>query len=191
MDQVIATETLKGYKEPQWYAKDYFIETPDKKYALYFYNIEEVSMMLYFSSLAIFAGNKLDNPLLGSGKVRVWYSKEKMVTYAQKSGCLIFRMPMMNIKLNPLKPEFPYLLIKPETGQYSFIDWDVTSIYYSLQEVSENIVGVKEASPKELDQRNLKQPDFVRRTGEIVNLNELSWYDFAKFDDAWEIYINR
>ena len=185
MDPIIATEILKGYKKPP-YDDDYFIETPDKKYALYFYNVEEVTMMNYFANLAIFAENKFDSPLLSSGKVRFGYSRDRTFTYAQKSGCLIFRAPVMNKKFNPVKPEYPYLLIKPETSQFSFIDWDVTSIYYSLEEVSENVVIVKEKSPQQLDRLN-----YVRRTAEMIDLIALSWYDLTQFDDAVEIYINR
>jgi len=186
MNQIISTELLKGYGEPQWYAKDHFIQTPDKKYALYFYNIKEESMQAYYANLAIFSENKFDSPLLSSGKVRIWYIHRQTLTYAQISGCLIFRMPEMNKVFNPLKPVFPYLLIKPETSQFSLIDWDVTSIYYSLEEISENIVVVKEESPKELDRFNA-----VRRTGEIININELTWYNFKQFDDASDIYVNR
>jgi len=37
----------------------------------------------------------------------------------------------------------------------------------------------------------LDQLNYVRRTGEMIDLNKLTWYDFTQFDDAREIYINR
>ena len=76
-------------------------------------------------------------------------------------------------------------MIKPKSGQFSFLDWDVTSIYYSLEETDENLLSVKEESPKELDRFN-----GLRRTGEKINLNELIWHDFRDFDNAREIYNN-
>lgn len=181
MEPVLKTEILKGYKDPLW-GDDYFIETADKKYALYFYNIDEVRMGAYYAYLAIFAENKFDRPIVSSGKVWIWYSNARTFTCAQKSACLIFKTSVRKAG----EVEYPYLLIKPEIGQFSFIDWDFTSIYYSLEELGENIVVVREESPQYLD-----RPDHVRRTGEMIDLNALTWYDLAQFDDALEIYKNR
>jgi hypothetical protein len=124
MSPVIKTEILKGYKIPP-YDDDYFIETADKKYALYFYNLEEVRMMTYFANLSIFAENKFDSPLLSSDKVWIWYARAETFTYAQKSACLIFTTSVRKTG----EVTYPYLLIKPKTSQFSFIDWDFTSIY--------------------------------------------------------------
>ena len=181
MKSFIITDNLKGYKKPQ-YVGDYYIETVEKKYALYFYNIENVAMMSWYANLSIFSENKFDIPILSSGKVCIWYFEDTTFTYAQKSECLIFIMSFAQSG----KPSGPYLFIKPRTGQFSLIDWDVTSLYYSLVEVDENILIVKETSPKDLDRLN-----YLRRTGEIINLTELIWYDFAQFDDTREIYLNR
>src|ERR1700761_9577733 len=93
MDPVIATSILKGYKEPQWYAKDHLTETPDKKYTLYFYNVVEGSMMAYYANLAVFAEDKFDSPLLSSGDVWIWYRTRKPFIYAQRSECFILEMP--------------------------------------------------------------------------------------------------
>jgi len=177
----IATEKLKGYKNPT-YTDDYFIETADKKYALYFYNIEETTMLAYFANLAIFAENKFDSPMLSSDKVWIWYSDVKKFSYAPKSACLIFKT---SVRITG-NVSYPYLLIKPEAGKFALLDWDVTSLYYFLEEVKENIVLVKEGSSQSLDQLN-----YVRRTGEMIDLNKLTWSDFTQFDDAREIYINR
>jgi hypothetical protein len=181
MSPIIPTEKLKGYKNPT-HTDDYFIETADKKYALYFYNIEEVTMMAYFANLAIFAENKFDSPVLSSDKVWIWYSNIKTFTYAQKSACLIFKT---SVRIAG-ELTYPYLLINPLVKQFAFLDWDVTSLYYFLEEVEENIVLVKEGSSQSLDKFN-----YVRRTGEMIDLKKLTWYDFTLFDDAREIYINR
>jgi len=181
MSSIISTEKLKGYKNPIC-IDDYFVETADKKYSLYFYNIEEVTMMAYFANLAIFAENKFDSPLLSSDKVWIWYSNAKTFTYAQKSECLIFRT---SVRIAG-KSTYPYLLIKPPIKQFALLDWDVTSIYYYLEEIDENIVLVKEQSPQNLDRLG-----YLRRTGEMIDLNKLTWYDFIQFDDAREILMNR
>jgi hypothetical protein len=181
MNPIIKTEILKGYKPPV-YNDDCVIETADKKYALYFYNIEEQTMLAFYPNLAIFAEGKFDCPLLNSGKVSIWYSNVTTFPYGQKSTCLIFTMPTR--KTGGLN--YPYLLIKPQSSQFALIDWDVTSIYYCLEEVAENMMVVKEKSSYDLDRLN-----YLRRTGEIIDLNKLTWYDFTQFDDAREIYKNR
>jgi hypothetical protein len=183
MNPIIATEILKGYKKPP-YDDDYFIETPDKKYAVYFYNVEEPKMMQTFAKVAIFAGGKFDSPVANSDKIWIWYSTK--FSYAQKSACLIFIAPEMKKTVSQFRFHPPYLLIKPGTRQFSFIEWDFTSIYYSLDEVSENVLVVKEEKPKDFFDRY----NYAIRTGEMIDLNALTWYDFTQLDDAQEIYVN-
>lgn len=173
MPPIINTQILKSYKTSP-YDDDYFVETQDKRYGLYFYNIEEVRMMTNFTCFAIFGEGNFDKPLLNSDAVRVWYFKEETFTYAEQSDCLIFMFGR------------PYLLIKPQTQQFSFIEWDFTSIYYTLEEIGKDVLLIKEKYPEELDRHNV-----VRRTGETINLTGLIWYDFGQFDNALKLYRSR
>jgi hypothetical protein len=184
MDQSIHIKKLRGYKKTDW-SEDYFVETIDKKYGLWFYNVEEHSMLSYFGHIAIFENNKKNLQILSSGNVWAWYRTNNTFMYPPKSDCLIFRMPAYQGEVS-IKPDFPYLLIKPNSKSFSFIDWDFTSIYYSFDEINTNVIEVKEVSPKELDRVN-----FPRRTGEIIDFNNLIWHNLRDFDTAIEIYLNK
>jgi hypothetical protein len=181
MDQAIPIDKLRGYKSTDWTSQDYFIETIDKKYGLWFYNVSEGQMLSYYGHFSIFVNNL---SILSSGSVWVEYRWHDTFVYAEKSDCLIFIMPAYQGE-NGIKPICPYLLIKPDSKCFSFIDWDFTSIYYYFEEIDTNIIEVKEMHPEELDRVN-----FPRRTGEVIDLNNLIWHDLIDFDSAKEIYLN-
>jgi len=183
MDQNCPVDKLLGYNNTAW-CKDYFIETIDKKYSLWFYNVLEHTMGAYYGHISIFQKNTDNLPILSSGEVWVWYNWDNTVIYAAKSDCLIFRMPAYQGE-DAIKPDFPYLLIKPGSRCFSFIDWNFTSIYYSFDETEVNIIKVKELTPAELD-----RTDFLRRTGEKIDLGKLVWYELSDFDNAKEIYLS-
>jgi hypothetical protein len=177
----INIESLDGYKKTPW-SKDYLLDTIDKKYKLYFYNVDEHSMGSYVGHLSIFEDNKGASKILSSGRIWIDYGQKDTFIYAPKSNCLIFRMPVYQAEIN--KTNYPYLLIKPDGKCFSFIDWDFTSIYYSFDEIEVNIIKVKEQNRSELDRVN-----YLRRTGKVINLGDLSWHDLKKFDNAREIYL--
>lgn len=179
---MIEIEKLNGYKKTSPYSNDYIVKTSDEKYELCFYNVEEHTMGSYFGHLAIFFNWA---SIVNKGDIWICYLYDETFIYAPKSDCLIFRMPVYQGE-DPIKPDFPYLIIKPEKGLFSFIDWDFTSLYYSFDEVDNDLIKLKEISPKELDRVN-----HVRRTGEVINLNNLTWNSLDNFDKAQLIYLNK
>jgi hypothetical protein len=174
-------ESLQGYKKTAW-SDDYFVEISDSDYKLCFYTVEEHRMGAYLGHLALF---KDDLQIVSSGNIWIWYSRPSSFIYAKNSDCLIFRMSAFKNE-NEIKSELPFLFIKPESKKFSLVDWTFTSIYYTLDEVSANHLEVKEVNSVELDRINSP-----RKTGEIINLDSLIWYDLSNFNKAQEIYFTR
>lgn len=169
---------LDGYKKIPW-SEDYYAATADGKYSLWFYNVNEVTMGSYYGHLGIF--NKDNLLIISSGKVWIHYNFSSAFVYAQRSDCMIFKMPVYEQEIS----DYPYLLVRPASRCFTLIKSDFTSIYYSLEEVNENLLRIVEESPKELDRVNYK-----RRTGEEINLDSLPWYSLDDFKNAREIYLN-
>ncbi|MGZ5280642.1 MAG: hypothetical protein ACXWEY_00025 [Bacteroidia bacterium] len=176
----IETSILTAYKEVSW-TEDYFSETTDKKYGIYIYNINELSMLSYVGLIAIYDEKQSSKPLINSGKTFIWFNDYKTFDYGPLSDCLIFRKPAY--KENSQRPNFPFLVIKPTEKLFAFIEWDSTSIYYGFNEVEKDKIKVREVYTEDLD--NLNRP---RRTNETINLNNLTWFDLNLFDQAAEIY---
>jgi hypothetical protein len=76
---------------------------------------------------------------------------------------------------NQLK--FPFLLVKPQEMRYAFIDWNISSIYFGIKEISEDIVQFYGISKNEIQNLNLGF-----REGEICNLKSLNWLNLAALD---------
>ncbi len=176
----IDTSILIDYKKSGW-TDDYFLETADRKYGIYIYNIEESRMLSYAGCIAIYEDKGNSKPLINSSKNWIWYDHEKTFDYAPLSDCLIFRKPAY--KENSNRPDFPFLLIKPKEGIFGFIEWDATSIYFGFNELSIHKLKIKEIHPKEIEL--LKRP---KRTNEIIDLTTIDWFDIKYFDKGIEIY---
>ena len=179
-DWKIDTYDLAAYKKSSW-TEDYFSETADKQYGVYIYNIDEWRMMSYAGLVAIFADKDMSTPVINSPETWLWFDNEKTFDYAPLSDCLIFRKPAY--KENARRPDFPFILIKPEAKLFAFIEWDATSIYYGFNEMEKNKLIVKEVHPKDLDNLNIP-----KRTNEVVDLNSIAWFDIKNFDKALDIY---
>jgi hypothetical protein len=179
---MIEIEKLNGYKKTSPYSDDYMVKTPDDKYELCFYNVEEHSMGSYYGHFAIFFN---EVPVVNSGNVWICYLYDNTFMYTPKSDCLIFRMSAYQ-EDGQISPAFPYLLIKPQNKIFAFLEWNFTSFYYSFDEVDGDLIKIKEIYPEELDR--IHHP---RKTGEIIDLNTLTWNSLTNFDKALVIYLNK
>jgi hypothetical protein len=179
-DWKIDTSILNPYQQSSW-ANDYFSETIGEKYGVYIYNIDEWRMMSYAGLIAIYTSKACSELLINSGVIWVWYDSEKTFDYAPLSDCLIFRMPAF--KDGSKRADFPFLLIKPREKIFAFIEWDSTSIYYGFDEIQKEKLIVKEVHPEDLFNANI-----IKRTGEMIDITNLVWFDIKNFDGALGIY---
>jgi len=160
-DWNIDKSKLLDYENSEWNF-DKFYETTDKKYGIFFYNIEEFRMLAYGSKFAIFNNSKSNVPLLNLKKLWIWFDEQKPFFYAEKSNCIIFRKPKSNTS-------YPFLLIKPELQIFASIEWDYTSIYYGLEEIDENNLILTEVYPEVLKISKSKPKN------KFFNLDSLKW----------------
>jgi len=179
-DWKIDTSILNAYQQSSW-TNDYFSETTEGRYGVYMYNIDEWRMMSYAGLIAVYTNKDHSESLVNSGITRIWFDSGKTFDYAPLSDCLIFRMPAY--KDGSTKPDFPFLLIKPREKVFAFIEWDSASIYYGLNEIQTEKLIVKEVHPKDLSSVGI-----IKRTGEIIDITNLVWFDIKNFDQALNIY---
>jgi len=173
---------LQNYRSSQW-TKDYFSDTSDGLYKIVFYNIDEYRMMCYASLLAIYKTQNLNHSILNSGKQFIDFDWQNTYTYLEKSKCLVFRKPASTAK--PKKGEHPFLLIKPEENKFAFVEWDLTSVYFGLEEINIDIARIVQVHPKDIARLKLDA-----RENELIKLNDLIWFDLENFEDAINIYHN-
>lgn len=172
---------LKDYQKPD-YSKDYFVSTPDNKYGILVYNIDEWRMLSYAGFVAIYSTPESPILQLNSKESWIWFDNENTFYYFQQSNCFAFRKPAYKPK-HP-KSGDPFLIINFEKRAFGFIRFDATSIYYGLEEIEASKVKLFVAHPKELASLKGK-----KRTNEVINLDHLEWFDLKYFDHALEAYL--
>jgi hypothetical protein len=177
----VNTETIKNYKRGVW-DDDVFKESLDGKYGIYMYAIIEATMGAYYTQIALYNDKTNSTSILNSSNVWVWFNWVNSFGYAVLSDCLIFRISAYNAD-DPKGKNMPYLLIKPEEKKFSFIPWDYSSIYYGFEELQKNVLSLTALYMDEI--ARIKGEG---RLNEIFDIGNMTWYDFADFDDAPGIY---
>lgn len=179
-DWNIETNRLHTYKKSKWSIES-FVDTPDQKFGVFIYNIEEWRMGTYAGQLAIYLDKKSDVPIIAPERIEVWYTEKGFFDYAPLSACLIFKMLAFRESENTR--ELPLLLIKPIEGVFAFIDWGASSIQCHVVEEEKNVVVVKKSSGKFRIKESAKF-----RPNEKINLEDLQWTDLSRIEDAYNLY---
>lgn len=190
MNWKIDKKQLINYQKPKFYNNmEDFTVTCDGKYGVLLYNIYECSMCACYCVFAIYSNSDFKNPLvyLNTDKRPIFYSMKNTYDYVPLSDCLVMVYSIYN--KNSTIPSRPYIFIKPSEKRFALVPWDFTSIYYGFNEISEDILELYEKFPKELDYYE-KQDKHKRKTGMIINLKELKWYDTKEIGKVNEIYHN-
>lgn len=159
---------LSYYLQPSW-NNDYIIETNNQKYALFFYNINEVSMGAYFASFAIYNKTNSGKPYFESNDLVAWFEFEKSTYYAKDSDCLIFKIP--NYTNQDSSNSLQILLIKPSKNKYT------------LLKLNQNIVlsSFKEHSKDQIFVLNEEKPD--NKIEKLINLSTQNWLDLSTINN--------
>lgn len=159
---------LSNYLQPSW-NNDYIIETNNQKYALFFYNINEISMGAYFASFAIYNKTNSGKPFFESKNLAAWFEFEKSAYYAKESDCLIFKIP--NYTNKDSSNSMQILLIKPSQNKYS------------LLKLNQNIVlsKFKEHNKDQIFVLNEEKPD--NKIDKLINLSTQNWLDLSTINN--------
>jgi hypothetical protein len=174
---------IPNYQNDSYSSEDFFSITDDNKYGVLIYNIRECSMCAYYGLFAIYNQINTKVPLINYNidKQAIHFNRKDTFYYAPLSDCFVF-VHAAN-KKGSTKPSMPYFFVNPSKSSFAFLQWDYTSIYYGFKEVSKGILQLIETSPKELELMHIQ-----RRTGEQVNLDDLTWYDIKHLSKAYDIY---
>ncbi|APZ47427.1 hypothetical protein BW723_14535 [Polaribacter reichenbachii] len=171
---------LIDYKSESW-SNDYFISSPNNKYGIVVYNINESRMGAYAGLIGIYSNFKNPKIELNSSQTWIYFQDEKTFSFLEKSECIVCRKPASNSK--NLKDGFPFIIINMKNRQFAFLDFNYTSIYYGIEETELFKAKLIEIHPKDIEYLNDK-----KRTNEIIDLENLKWLEFIDFNRALEKY---
>ena len=158
---------------------DKFYESPDSRYACLFYTVDEYRMGAYRGLIGIFE-NKQNPKLLVNPKDQ-WFSFNGNRPLGFESDILFLRILAYNEDEN--LSGMPFVLVDLSKRKFGFIDFDFTSIYYSLVFVSGTTYKINLDTPEEIKNRQL-----ANRDSELIDLSDIQFYGFDQFDNALELY---
>ena len=173
--------TPKRGIDPYIYLYDTFYESADKKYACLLYTIVEWTMMNYSGLIAIYE-NK-EKPKLIVNPTTQWFSFEGDSTLFFDKDFLFIRKNAYNE--NPLLSGIPFIAIDLKNKKFGFIDFDASSIYYSIHYIESNIYKFNLDTPNEI-----MGSKFANHNGETFNLTTVKFYNIQDLDNTNDLYIN-
>lgn len=164
------------------YVKDLLFESPDQNFACLFYNIDEYRMGFYGGLIAIYEGK--NRPLLTANPKNQWfdYYGDRSVSFSDK---YLFARKLAYNENEGLSGT-PFVVFDLEKRKFAFIDFDVTSIYYSLAKDQNCLYRFILDYPNELKNMRVKFPS---RHGQTVNLGTLNFYPLDNGDDMIQMYF--
>lgn len=181
MDWKIKLNHLAKYKAGGW-TEDFFRTTPDAEYGILIYNIDEWRMGAYGGLFAIFSNKKRPILELNSSETWINFQNNDSFCFLENSDCLVFRLPFLYQEVG-FKEGFPFLLLQIKKKRFAFYDFDISSPYYNLKDLGKNKAEIIEQHPLELQNMEAKS-----RKGEIIDFDQLQWFDLNEFDRASEKY---
>lgn len=164
---------------PYIFLQDKLFESSDKEYACFFYTITEYRMGFYIGLIAIFK-NK-DNPTLIVSPINQWfdYQGEDSIYFFDK---FIFVRKLAYNKNEEISGT-PFVIFDLDKNRFGFIDFDWSSIYYSIQKVSGTVF---EFYPDDLNELNRLT---ITRAHERFDVSAIKYCSFDQVDNLMELYF--
>jgi hypothetical protein len=172
--------TPKRGTHPYIFLTDNLFESPNEKYACLFYTVVEWTMCSYGGLIGIFT-NK-NNPKLLVNPKNQWFDYEGVRSLIFSDDLLFVRKNAYN--KNEKLSGTPFVVFDLSNKIFGFIDFDATSIYYSLIKVQGNIYRFNLDMPEEM-----KHITLPNRHGQTFDLTTLKFYSFDKLDNILDIYF--
>lgn len=157
--------------------------TPDGKYVVIIFDIDEVTMMAYYGSIAIYRNDKEPQLIVKDQRAAsaYFFLDDKTYDYMPKSDCLIFKRS--EYRANAVELSCPFFLIKPAENKFSWLEWGGHSIYYGFDEIEKDKIKLKDVSIRELERLNI-----LGKRDDTFDLNKLKWLDLNQIENFHEIY---
>jgi len=161
---------------------DKLFENQDKDFACLFYNIDEYRMGFYGGLISIFE-NKEAPKLLANPKNQ-WFDLNSHKPLIFFDNFLFLRKLAYNSDEN--LSGTPFAIFDVEKKIFGFLDFDASSVYYSLIKIYNNTYKINLDNPEGL--KNLRVMP-TNRHGEIFDMTTIKLYPFGYLDKMTEIYF--
>lgn len=171
--------TPKRGVSPYIFLSDRLYESPDGKYACLVYTIFESSMGSYTGLIGLFEDKQ--TPILLTNPRDQWFSSLGDRTLRFDNNLLFLRKPAYNE--NSQISGTPFVVFDLSKKQFGFIDFDGTSIYYSLLHNNGTKYKINLDTPNEIANRSLPN-----RHGETIDIANIKFYTFDQLDKLLELY---
>ena len=173
--------TPKRGVHPYHYFRDELYESPDKKFACLFYTINEYRMGSEAGLIGIFV-NKNKPTLLANPKNQWFdYQGDRSLIFSDNFLFLRKLADNQNEKLSGT----PFVVFDLINRTFCFIDFDATSIYYSLVKVEKSTYKLNLDTPEEI-----KHITLPNRHGQTYDLTTFKYYAFGELDKIMELYFD-
>lgn len=164
---------------PFFYPFDRLYEDVEHKYACLMYTITEFSMGSYTGLLAIFE-NKEQPRMIGNPKYQ-WFSYNGDRTAFLVNDFLFVRLEAYH--QDKSLSGWPFVAFNLKEKRFGFIDFNASSIYYSITPVSDTTYKFHLDSPDHIDNRR-----FINRHGSEFDVKGRQFYDFSLLDSMVQLY---
>lgn len=159
------------------------IESKDDKYGCLFYLVGEYRMLCYTGLVAIYKNKNAPELIFNSGH---WFDYQFSQTVYYCGDYIVLRKNEMYFEQSK-KTFSPFIVIKPETKEFTIIDFDFTSIYYRVNFLEKNKLKLKLNNPNDLTSLRVKVEN---KDGSIINMKELTFLPFNQLDSALKHYCD-
>lgn len=160
--------------------RDGLQESTDKRFACLFYTINEYRMGWEAGLVGIFANKS--NPTLLANPKNQWFDYQGARSLVFSGNHLFLRKLAFN--QNDKLSGTPFVIFDLTKGNFAFIDFDVTSAYYSPVRISDTVYKFNLDTPEEI--KHIKLPN---RDGQIFDITTLKYYSFNQLDNLVELYF--
>lgn len=175
-NQLWNSEATSGWNDDKLY------ESADEKFACIFYKIDEYRMLSYSAIIAILE-NK-NNPILLANPKEQWFDFQGDRSAIFSDHLLFLRKLAYNQDEN--LSGTPFVILNLDDRTFGFLDFDVTSIYYSIEKIDEHRFRLNLDYPNELNNMRVKLPN---RHGQVFDITTIKFYSFDKINLLLDIYF--
>jgi hypothetical protein len=170
--------TPKRGVDPYIFAFDNLYE--NENLSCLFYTINEYRMGAYAGLIGIFKDKH--KPTLIANPTNQWFVWQGDRSLTFSDNYLFIRKLAYN-QTDKLSGT-PFTIFDLDKNVFGFIDFDMTSIYYSPIKINDSVYKFNLDSPEELNAK------IQSRHGQTFDLKTIKFYSFDKLDNLIEIYFD-
>jgi len=165
------------------YVDDRLFESENEKFACLFYEIDEYRMGWHGSLVGIFE-NK-NQPILITNPENQWFDYNSNSPVIFSNNFLFLRKLAYND--DECLSGTPFVVFDLNKKLFGFIDFDVSSIYYSPEKIQGSLYKFNLDQPDGLKRMRVKFPN---RENETFDLKSIAFYSFDKLPRLLDIYFD-